>query len=227
MIVFVDGIDGSGKTTLINHLLDNLAEQGRPAVVAPALWTFLDSVSEPGDFARWVTHTPGIDVGRHLLLAMQRRLDKLHADLDHRIISREATVLVDRGLRTVASSARAHARTGRPGVAAAGQPDRAFRDHEVVLAAQVASLADVVPAGAVELCVDERTMTVAIGRLSEQEDLTDAYVAYLRAFCAEMATASAGPETPILRVDAMAPTATNVAAALAWIEGVEPIPSSY
>jgi GTPase SAR1 family protein len=220
MILFVDGIDGSGKTTLISHLLDHLAAQGKPAVVAPALWSFLDPISEPGAFAHWVTHTPGVDVGHQLLLAMQRRLDKLRIDLDHRIMSREATVLVDRGPRTVASSARAHARTGRPSVSVGPRPDHAFRDHEDALAAKVASLADVLPVAAVELCVDDATVDVALSRLAPHEELTDAYVTYIRAFSAEVATASPRLEVPTLRIDAAASTATNVERVIAWMERI-------
>jgi thymidylate kinase len=113
VIAFVDGIDGTGKSTLINGLLDEFAQEGAPAILAPPLWTFLDPISSPEQFGPWVQDTSGAEVGRHLLLAMTHRVDKLRADVAHKVIDHGAVILVDRGPKTVVCSGRAHADTGR------------------------------------------------------------------------------------------------------------------
>lgn len=145
MILFVDGIDGTGKSTLVARLLDDLARLRTPAVVAPPLWTFLEPISAPEDFGPWVRATPGGEVGRHMVKAMTQRVERLHADSTG---GRQAIVLVDRGPRTVASSARAQARTG----ARSGRPERSVlvAAHRL-LEQRVADLLVALPAVSVEL----------------------------------------------------------------------------
>ncbi|MEU6022653.1 hypothetical protein [Micromonospora sp. NPDC047134] len=62
MIVFLDGPDGSGKSTLIARLDSALVTHERTVTHAPPLWTYLDELSAPEDFGPWVQTTPGIQI---------------------------------------------------------------------------------------------------------------------------------------------------------------------
>jgi hypothetical protein len=215
MILFVDGVDGSGKSTLIEGLLDRLAALGNPAVLAPPLWISLTTIKEPEEFAPWVQRTPGTDVARHLLSAMCRRVDKLRADLAHGIARAETLVIADRGPKTTVCSALAHASTGDP-------EDRPDRNHEPSLAecidsleGRVACLAATTRVGAIELI--HRTPELVLRRLAALEELTPEYERYLRAFADQMTTALPWTGIRWLGLPADADLAANIASALAWV----------
>jgi len=215
VILFVDGIDGTGKSTLVARLLDDVARLGTPAVVAPPLWTFLEPISAPEDFGPWVRATPGGEVGRHLVKAMTHRVETLHADS---IGGPQAIVLVDRGPRTVACSARAQARTG----ARSEHPDRSvFGTAQRLLEQRVADLLAAVPAVSVELR-HHGQFDLVLRRLAAFEQLTQRYLDYLHVFADEMTSSPDWPSVPRVALDAGARVDANADACLAWLKERRP-----
>lgn len=215
LILFVDGVDGSGKSTLIDGLLDRLAAQGTPAVQAPPLWTFLTALARPDDFAGWVLRTPGIEVARQLLSAMTRRVDTLRANLAHGGGATGAVVVADRGPKTVVCSALAHASTGRTTAESAAPTGPTVADSVSALEGRVMCLAASATVAAVELLHGD--LHVVLNRLAPIEAVSPAYERYLRAFSDEMTTAAAWPGVPWMAVPAVAEVASNVASVGAWV----------
>jgi hypothetical protein len=215
MILFVDGVDGSGKSTLIDGLIDQLAAHGVPAVLAPPLWTFLTPLAGPDDFAEWVLRTPGVEVAKQLLAAMCRRVDRLRADLARGSIHTGTLVIADRGPKTVMCSALAHASTGRASGEPATHTGPLLSDWVSAVEGRVTCLAASATVSAVELI--HGTTEFMLNRLSPLEELTSAYGRYLRAFSDEMTTSPAWPGIPWLALPADAAVASNVASVEAWV----------
>lgn len=184
MIVFVDGPDGSGKTTLISGLHRELLRAGRSAVLAPALWKFIDEIDRPEAFATWVIGRPGTEVASALIHAMDARLLWLKDSTDRRRIG--DIVLVDRGVRTVVCSARAHIQSeGRadPPAALASLSEQATR-----LVNQLPALAVAEPCLAVEIRMPSPGIAFDLitKRLTQREELSSQYLRYLQRLCAEL-----------------------------------------
>jgi hypothetical protein len=213
----IDGIDGSGKTTLIERLLDRLAASGSPAVLAPPLWVSLAPIAEPEDFARWVRCTPGVEVARHLLEGMCRRVDKLRADVVHGIARPDTLVVADRGPKTTVCSALAHAATGGGDASdpcMGGQ--RSLPECIDVLEGHVAGLTASTRVAAVELI--HGTPDLALRRLAPLEELSADYELYLRAFADRMATALPWPGIRSLNLPADSDPGSNLSSTLDWVE---------
>ncbi|MDG4778980.1 hypothetical protein O7614_04885 [Micromonospora sp. WMMD961] len=187
MIIFVDGIDGSGKTTLIRHLATALNSSGIEAVVSSPLWRYLPMIAAPEQFASWVVSTPGMDVAEALIGAMIDRLDDLR-DLS---VAQDRVHLVDRGPKTVYASARAHAH----------ERHTAFEPLRENLAASVRALTDVQPCVAIELGEGEEALQMALPRLTSSQTVTPGYLRYLQAFAIEMHTFGDWPGLPTQRLD--------------------------
>ncbi len=204
MIVFVDGVDGSGKTTLITTLAISLAEHHRSVRVARPLWTFLTIISSPGEFANWVTSTPGSWVAEELLTAMTRRVNYIsrnHTD--------EGVLLVDRGPKTVDSSARAHA-----GALGTSSPQvRRSRQHLVEAMVALTSRRRCV---SIELSAGGSHQQV-VQRLNSQQSMLPRYRTYLAAFNADMTTSPAWPGLPTVVLNALDPEPLNGSEAMATI----------
>lgn len=209
MIVFIEGPDGSGKSTLIARLRILLSESGRQVLLAPALWTFLEPITAPGEFGPWVRAVPGTDVAFALLAAMAERVRSLAALTS---AQDQSVVLVDRGPVTVTCSALAHAKTGRP----SGNPSAQLQEACEALRQQVSSLTAAAPCRSVQLRLPTGPKLV-ITRLSALEDLSASYTRYLRVLCAELATARPQPGMQVLVLDADASIEMNTAAAVAWL----------
>jgi molybdopterin-guanine dinucleotide biosynthesis protein len=174
VILFFEGPDGSGKTTLLTRLADALPAHGVRPITAPALWTFIDPVATPEDFAAWVTTSAGDEVARHLLRAMTRRIDALAPRTPDP--GRMTVRLVDRGPKTVLCSARAHA--------AARDVDRdptrsrhGLAQYERELNAALQRLGSLEQLVAIELRLPD--VDLMISRLSKTERLNESYIQYL------------------------------------------------
>jgi hypothetical protein len=218
VIIFLDGVDGAGKSTLINRLHDTLSNTGIECMLAPPLWTFLRPIDAPEEFAPWVHETAGHEIAQHLLTAMSRRIDKLATDIAHGIIGTNATVLVDRGPKTVTCSARAHAATG-----ARANPHRAAPLGRTLDAStrrvriRVSALGHAAKLAAIELRYEQPQHM--IDRLSQVEEITPSYQQYLHVLHHELGTAGSSSGSPTLHLPATSDLDTNVAAALAWSQG--------
>ncbi|MEW2386047.1 hypothetical protein AB0873_28700 [Micromonospora sp. NPDC047707] len=200
MIIFVDGIDGSGKTTLIRHLATALNRSGTEAAVSSPLWRYLPTIAAPEQFASWVVSTPGVEVAEALILAMIDRLD----DFRSLSVAQDRVHLVDRGPKTVYASARAHAHERRT----AFEP---LREH---LAASVRALADVQPCMAIELGEGKEALQVALPRLTSSQTVTPGYLGYLQAFAREMHAFGDWPGLPTQRLDVSISAESNCAAVI-------------
>ncbi|MEO3771368.1 hypothetical protein [Micromonospora sp. B9E7] len=198
MIIFVDGIDGSGKTTLIRHLATALNSSGIEAVVSSPLWRYLPTIAAPEQFASWVVSTPGMDVAEALIGAMIDRLDDLR-DLS---VAQDRVRLVDRGPKTVYASAHAHARHTE------FEP---LREH---LAASVRALTDVQPCVSIELGEGEEALQTALPRLTSSQTVTPGYLRYLQAFATEMHTSGDWPGLPTQRLDVSMSAESNCVAVI-------------
>ncbi|WP_431728498.1 hypothetical protein [Verrucosispora sp. TAA-831] len=194
MILFVDGIDGSGKTTLIRRLRDAITRGGTSAYTAEPLWRYLDAITAPEQFGGWVTSSGGLDVAEALMTAMARRVD----DLRGRDPQQPHVLLVDRGPKTVYASARAHAKQQRDKLA----PVRAL------LAEAVRALQDSQPCVAVELSTGA-ALDVALPRIELAQAVTPRYLRYLHAFSEEMDAESDWPDLPAHRLSPSAPVDQN------------------
>lgn len=162
MIIFVDGIDGSGKTALIRHLATALNSSGIEAVVSSPLWRYLPTIAAPEQFASWAVSTAGMNVAEALIGAMIDRLDDLR-DLS---VAQDPVYLVDRGPKTVYASARAHAH----------ERHTAFELLWENLAASVRALTDVQPSVAIELGEGEEALQTALARLTSSQTVTPGYL---------------------------------------------------
>ncbi|WP_157745752.1 hypothetical protein [Micromonospora purpureochromogenes] len=200
MIIFVDGIDGSGKTTLIRHLAAALNRSGTEAAAFSPLWRYLPTIAAPEQFASWVVSTTGMEVAEPLIGAMIERLD----DLRGLSVGQNRVHLVDRGPKTVYASARAHASERR----AALEPLRKR------LAVSVRALNHVQPCMAVELGEGEEALKVALPRLTSSQTVTPRYLRYLRSFATEMHTGGDWPGLPTQRLHVSGPIELNCAAVI-------------
>ncbi|MEV1013247.1 hypothetical protein AB0I89_22175 [Micromonospora sp. NPDC049801] len=200
MIIFVDGIDGSGKTTLIGHLAAALNRSGAEAVVSSPLWRYLPTIAAAEQFASWVVSTTGLDVAEALITAMIDRLDDLR-DLS---VAQDHVHLVDRGPKTVYASARAHAYERRTAI----EP---LRER---LATSVRALTDVHPCVAIELGDGVEALRTALPRLTSSQTVTPGYLGYLQALATEMHTFGDWPGLPTQRLDISMSTESNCAAIL-------------
>jgi hypothetical protein len=218
MILFVDGVDGSGKSTLIEGLLDRLAASGTPAVLAPPLWISLTPINQPEEFASWVQRTPGIEVARHLLAGMCRRVEKLKADVVHGIARAETLVVADRGPKTTVCSALAHAATG-DGETQPGSTDGPSLSECIdTLAERIACLTASTGVAAVELI--HGTQDLLLRRLAPLEELSPDYERYLRAFSDQMTTAIPWPGIRCLNLPADADLESNISSTLDWVQRI-------
>ncbi|MEV0427897.1 hypothetical protein [Micromonospora sp. NPDC050495] len=200
MIIFIDGIDGSGKTTLIRHLATGLNRSGTEAVVSSPLWRYLPTIAAPEQFASWVVNTTGMDVAEALIGAMIDRLDDLR-DLS---VAQDRVHLVDRGPKTVYASARAHAH----------ERHTAFEPLRENLAASVRALTNVQPCVAIELGEGEKALQTALPRLTSSQTVTPGYLGYLQAFAAEMHISGDWPGLPTKRLDVSMSAESNFVAVI-------------
>lgn len=209
-ILFLDGVDGAGKSTMINRLEQALT--GRPIHVAPPLWTYLPAITEPAEFARWVVATPAFEVAASLLDADAQRLTALR-----RRAARGGAgwiALVDRGPRTVTASASAQVAavtaTSRP----SPLPVDAARRHDIA----VTRLA------AVEDCISIELQVKDYGeiahRLTAEERANQRYQRYLATFLDRFLADNGGSRPERLTLDATADIETNVASVLAALQNI-------
>lgn len=184
MIVFVDGPDGSGKTTLVSGLHRELLRAGHNAVLAPALWKFIDEIDRPEAFAEWVIGRPGFEVAGALIHAMSARLLWLKESTDRRRIG--DIVLVDRGVRTVICSARAHIQGGDGTELPAGLVS--LNEQATCLANQLPALAAAEPCLGVEIRMPSPSIAFDLitERLTKREELSPQYLRYLQCLCVEL-----------------------------------------
>ncbi|MEU7873353.1 hypothetical protein [Dactylosporangium sp. NPDC049140] len=82
VVVYIDGVDGTGKTTLINQLIR--CHPADVTITAPPLWTYLPAVPVPAAFSTWVTTTPAATVAADLLAAQRTRVADLRSGSGHR-----------------------------------------------------------------------------------------------------------------------------------------------
>jgi hypothetical protein len=214
MIAFIDGPDGSGKSTLIAHLHPALAAQGLAVTHAPPLWTYLDELVTPEDFGPWARTTPGIQIAQALLAAMTRRIAWLTTTADTRC--RHDVALVDRGPKTVICSALAHLKTGKPPPDNTRLPCLSADQHRAQLERHVRHLAAVEPCMSIELRLPNQPegLDLIIARLSKSEEPLPPYVRYLDALRTEIAALS-WTALPLLPLDANASITLNTETAVA------------
>jgi thymidylate kinase len=218
MIVFVDGVDGSGKSTLIQRMLIDLRAQARPVSLASPLWKFLEHISAPQDFAPWVEATAGLEVARALLASMAKRIDSL-AKLSTEPSRRTMVVLVDRGPKTVLCSALAHIRTGIPVPNVTQEDEMSVEHHRTLLAEQITRLLAVNACVSVELHLNGQAERI-FKRLAQLESLSPAYLRYLHTFADEMQSVDRWPGLPSLPLSATDSVDYNVAQVTSWLTNV-------
>ncbi|MFV2103685.1 hypothetical protein [Micromonospora sp. LOL_024] len=224
MIVFIDGPDGSGKSTLIANLGPVLVAHGRTVTHAPPLWTYLDELSAPEDFGPWARTTPGIQIAHALLEAKTRRIEWLITTAEAR--PARGVVLVDRGPKTVICSALAHHKTGIPAPDDPRLRSPSTGQHRARLEQRVRHLVAVEACMSIELRLPEQPggLDLILARLSQREELPPSYVRYLKALVAEMATFSY-TVLPLLPLDATAGITVNTEAGLTPVLGRLAAPS--
>jgi predicted ATPase len=171
LVVFVDGVDGAGKTTMIQQLAQSLPTG--TAHIADPLWHYLAAVKAPTDFATWVVNNPATEIATALIDACTHRLADVRQHLTS--IGPDGMVFVDRGPHTVLASARAHAATGTAADTDA-EPDEAITRLQSAVA-QTVLVADCM---SVELRVTN--YDTILPRLSDNERNSPPYVRYLKAF---------------------------------------------
>ncbi|GAA4243176.1 hypothetical protein [Dactylosporangium darangshiense] len=209
--VFVDGVDGAGKTTMIRELAQSL-----PTVhIADPLWRYLPAVTVPTDFAAWVTSTSAAEVATALIDAYIHRLDDIRWRLES--TGPDTVVLVDRGPRTIAASALAHVTTR-------DSPDTT-PDLGPALKRLRNALREVVHSDdciTVELRVTR--YQAILHRLSNNERADPRYLRYLSAFLQQFKAEPPWPGTRAIALDATADLAANASSLQAnlsaWIGGV-------
>nr|BFE61565.1 hypothetical protein GCM10020063_060910 [Dactylosporangium thailandense] len=198
-VVFVDGVDGAGKTTLIQHLARALPAQS--VHIADPLWHYLPAVTDAADFGPWVTSTPAEEVAAALIDACIHRLDHIRRHLG----SAESgnVVLVDRGPRTVAASARAHLATGR-------SVNAAYDPHPAIgrLKAAVTQAANATACISAELRVT--SYDAILYRLGSSERTDVRYLHYLRTFLHHFETDPSWLGVQRIELDATANITVNV-----------------
>ncbi|QOC90857.1 DEAD/DEAH box helicase family protein [Micromonospora craniellae] len=224
MIVFIDGPDGSGKSTLIANLGRALVAHGRTVTHAPPLWTYLNELSAPEDFGPWVRTTPGVQIAHALLEAKTRRIESLITTAGTR--GARDVVLVDRGPKTVICSALAHQKTGIPSPDDPRLRSPSTGQHRARLEQHVRHLVAVEACMSIELRPPEQPagLDLILTRLSQREELPPSYVRYLKALVAGMATSSY-TVLPLLPLDATAGIAVNTEAGLTPVLGRLAAPS--
>ncbi|MET7422064.1 hypothetical protein [Dactylosporangium sp. NPDC005555] len=190
VVIYVDGVDGTGKSTLIGQLVRHYP--AHLAITAPPLWRYLPSVPTPQAFPTWVTTTPANDIAAELLSAQRNRINDLHALGDHCQI-----VLVDRGPRTVEASARAHLATKPP-----PELSEATADLIAELHTAARRLSAVHPCLSIELATTSYDEIIHRLTITERHDA--AYLRYLRAFLHEFqsSASTSDPAPLVLRADA-------------------------
>jgi thymidylate kinase len=198
-VVFVDGVDGAGKTTLIHHLART--QRTQPVHIADPLWHYLPAVTDAADFAPWVTSTPAEEVAAALIDACIHRLDHIRQHLGS--AEPDNVVLVDRGPRTVAASARAHVATGHS-ANAAYDPQPAVKR----LKAAVMQTAKATACMTAELRVT--SYDAILYRLSHSERTDARYLHYLRAFLHHFETEPPWLDVQRIELDATANVTVNV-----------------
>jgi hypothetical protein len=215
VVVFVDGVDGTGKSTLIYQLSAELAAQSIHSKSAAPLWSFLDPITAPGEFAAWVQHAGGLEVAHHLLAAMTRRVNTM-ADIARAYGDFRTVLFADRGPKTVTCSARTHADSGilpvepRPIHSAL-----LLAAYEEDLRRSVAALQQVTKTVVVELIAEQPDLV--LDRLAALESITPSYRRYLLAFCRRMAASPAWPGVPRRLLPAAGDLSANTASAAVWI----------
>ncbi|MEV6598853.1 hypothetical protein AB0M36_18615 [Actinoplanes sp. NPDC051346] len=185
MIIFVDGVDGSGKTTLIRHLAKTLTCIGEDVHITPALWRYLSTITTPDQFEPWVTTADGADVAIKMLEAMTRRV----RHLQHEATQDHSFYLVDRGPKTVHASAVAHlsgpqVTAGRLGPAVGRMTDA------------IADLAGTTRCQAVEIRAELEDADILWRRLEALQSISRPYQTYLNAFLRQMISSPAWPGIP-------------------------------
>jgi len=198
-VVFVDGVDGAGKTTLIQHLARTLPTQ--PVHIADPLWNYLPAVTNAADFGPWVTSTPAEEVAAALIDACIHRLD--HIRRHPGSAEPGNVVLVDRGPRTVAASARAHIATGHS-ANAAYDPRPAVKQ----LTAALMQTAEATACMTAELRVTN--YDAILYRLSHRERTDVRYLHYLRTFLHHFETDPPWLGVQRIELDATANITVNV-----------------
>ena len=206
VVVYVEGVDGTGKTTLINQLIR--CHPADDTAAARPLWTYLPAVPVPAAFATWVTTTPAATVAADLLAAQRRRLADLHT-----LTAQHTIVLVDRGPRTVEASARAHL-TAQP-------PDTstpAITQLTAELHAATRHLAEAHPCLSIELTTT--SYDEILYRLTDTERRNTAYLRYLRRFLREFRDSTTVNGLTRLCQPATASLARNTTAACRAIQAL-------
>jgi hypothetical protein len=207
-IVFLDGVDGAGKSTMINRLEQALT--ARPVHVAQPLWAYLPPITQPGEFARWVVATPATQVAASLLEANTHRLTALR-----RRAARAPAgwiALVDRGPKTVSASASAHVATDTTGPGSSPTVADASRRHDTA----VTQLAAVEECISVELQVKDYSEITH--RLTAEERSNQRYQRYLATFLERFLAGKEGSRVRRLPVDATASLETNIAVVVATLQ---------
>lgn len=98
LLVYLDGADGSGKTTQTDLLFRRLTESHTDVKLAPRLGEFLDCGDDGRSFRQWVTSTAPEIVNEAMLQASN---DRVTRELN---TGRDCIVLLDRGPLTVYAS---------------------------------------------------------------------------------------------------------------------------
>ncbi|MEU7609405.1 hypothetical protein [Micromonospora sp. NPDC049204] len=208
MILFVDGIDGSGKTTLVRHLHEALNSADIDTHVAEPLWQHLTPITAPEQFGPWVTSSSGTEVAIALVRAMIGRIDGLRRGSE----KQTSVHLVDRGPKTVYASA----------LAQAGGHHAKLGDLRELLANAVRALQETQPCTAVELGAED-ALGAALPRLEKVQPVTPRYLRYLRTFAEEMRVGPDWPGLPTQRVSSFASVEDSCRAVLAALHhGLHP-----
>jgi hypothetical protein len=200
MIVFIEGPDGSGKTTLTTGLSQELAKLELRTAICRPLWQFLPFLDRPESFAAWVITTPGEEVGQALLSAMTAQIALIAEQC-----SSGRIVLVDRGPTTVECSARAHA-----GPAAA---TATFITAHEELQRHMLSLTASTDCRAVHLTTSGSQSDLR-RRLSADETITSRYSTYLAALNENFRQSRHWPGIPTMDLNTWNPAQENLKKAL-------------
>ena len=94
VVMFFDGVDGTGKTTLLHAVAERLARPDH--LIAAPLRQFLPAIDRPEAFAHWVTSTQPEQIEVALLDAQTARVRAIPVQL---VREPGTAVLADRGPR--------------------------------------------------------------------------------------------------------------------------------